>query len=106
MGALRPEKGVRYCFRLDGEANRIPVRRSEEEDKYVRPGFHRLKAGEIVPRRGKKAAAEREEDGAGNQAERGKGNGKGLKRKWLYAPLEDAAAESESAVRKKTKRQP
>lgn len=47
--ALRPIKSIGYCFRLDNEANKIGVRRSDEEGKYVPDGFVRLMHGDIVP---------------------------------------------------------
>lgn len=104
--ALRPDWEVGYCFRVDGRGERVPVLRSEEEEKYVRPGFQRLKKGEIVPRCGKKAQVERGSDAAANASERKSNSGPGSKRKWIYAPLGDGTAEPESRGLKRVKRDP
>lgn len=100
MGALRPGREVGYCFRIGEGANRIAVQRSGEDEKYVPAGFHRLKKGEIVPRRGKKGIREREVDGVEDEEEESNG-AKGLKRKRVCAPPEDGAAEAESAKLKR-----
>lgn len=79
------------------------MRESEEEDKYIPPGFHRLKGGNIVPRKGKKAQAERMDSKSNNKTEKGR-DAQGQKRKWVDVPLGDEAEESESPELKRVKR--
>lgn len=103
---LRPDREIGYCFRVDARGNHIPVLNADH--KSIRPGFQRLKSGDIGPVHSKQAAAERdaraeaflhaiEEDGS-------EGEKRGTKRRWLFARDADYDSNAKkSRGRKKAK---
>lgn len=106
---LRPNREMGYCFRVDTEGSHVAVMGAgSEEELYVRPGWRGLKAGGIVPRRGKTSAIDREAEirvllDEGEEAlKRPEGTRQG-KRRWVSSVDTDASASEEADVERKTK---